>query len=158
MGVTEEITEIPEADIASTNVVDERTDEKETDVVETEAPLIKPAETYLVEEEITTNSPVEPNSAAATTETYLVEVETEEPEIKEEESAVDINSIAQEEKILSEEAPSTEEVLAIEPVSNSLEPKLVETVEEETVIQTKPSSGYWIEVSGDRDALVKYHG
>ena len=166
------------------DVVDVRTDDNKTDEVETEAPVIKPDETYLVEEEITTYVPVE--SEAVTTEAAVEAVETEAPAIKPaetylvagaqitaseiEESAAALNSIVEEE-VLNEElttqqaqqneeanpienasAPE-EEVLAIETVSNPLE-----LVEVETLIQTKPSNGYWIEVSGDKDALVQYHG
>ena len=108
----------------------------EEEIIE-EAPVIKPAETYLVEEEITEEVPV-----IKPAETYLVAEEI--PIEVDDLTTVNSNSI--------------HEVLpAIEPVSNSLEPVFEPVKDDDTVILAKPNSGYWVEVSGDRDSHVEYH-
>ena len=129
-------------------------------VAETEAPAVKIVETYLVEEE-----PVAPVEALKPTETYIVEEEittdgepANEPtdEVAYDTDEIELNAGSdrsvgentEAEGSSVENSPQVEEVKALETVANSVEPAIV-----------KPNhvEGYWIEVSGDRDVLVKYH-
>merc|ERR1711892_368139 len=90
---------------------------------------------------------------------------TEAPEIQNTETNTEVQEevateAVEEETTTVEELSDPDETLAVlEPVENILDPRIVdkeEDVPEEVVIQTKPSSGYWIEVSGDRDFVVTY--
>merc|ERR1739838_1006001 len=95
------------------------------------------------------------NEYAAVAESVVKTVASEEAPVEE---VTTIEVV--EEAAVEESAGPEEELPAIEPVSNSLNPRIVnidEVAEEEVVVQAKPVSGYWIEVSGDRDVLVKYH-
>ena len=90
---------------------------------------------------------------------------TEAPEIQNTETNTEVQEevateAVEEDTTTVEELSDPDETLAVlEPVENILDPRIVdkeEDVSEEVVIQTKPSSGYWIEVSGDRDFVVTY--
>merc|ERR1712055_918799 len=121
-----------EEEIAFTDVVNVRSEEEEE---ATEIPVVKPVETYLVSE-----------VAETTTEIVLEETSTETYE-------EDPKGPAEPEDVTEEELPP------IEPIENALNPRIVNVpveVVEEVVVETKPVSGYWIEVSGDRDIIVTY--
>merc|ERR1739838_55332 len=121
--------------------------------------------------EIETEVPLSNSDTDDTSEVSL-ETGTDEPEILAEAPEIqntETNTEVQEEVATEaveedtttvEELSDPDETLAVlEPVENILDPRIVdkeEDVPEEVVIQTKPSSGYWIEVSGDRDFVVTY--
>merc|ERR1739838_303866 len=90
---------------------------------------------------------------------------TEAPEIQNPETKTEVREevpteAAEEDTTTVEELSDPDETLAVlELVENILDPRIVDKEEDvpmEVVVQTKPSSGYWIEVSGDRDFVVTY--
>merc|ERR1739838_1242848 len=122
--------------------------------------------------EIETEVPLS-NSDTDDTSEVSIEIGTDEPEILATEAPeiqnTERNTEVQEEvatEAVEEDTTTVEELSdpdetlsVLEPVENILDPRIVdkeEDVPEEVVIQTKPSSGYWIEVSGDRDFVVTY--
>jgi len=132
-------TEAPVAEIAEAYLVGD------------EPEAVKPAETYLVGEEITNEDDgTDFNTEAPAIEAadvYLVPVESS-SDVKQEDKTESVNAgsgISSEANTDLENAAQDE---AIEPVINSVEPNIVKETQAE---------GYWIEVSGDRDVLVKYH-
>ena len=58
------------------------------------------------------------------------------------------SEISAEDNTGSENATQEGNLEGIEAVNNSIEP---------AIVKPKQAEGYWIEVSGDRDVLVKYH-
>merc|ERR1739838_575857 len=122
------------------------------------------------EEETTTVEPLGVVKDADDEEVILqdaaqVEIETEVPlsnSDTDDASEVSLETGTDEPEILATvaELSDPDETLAVlEPVENILDPRIVDKEEDvpmEVVIQTKPSSGYWIEVSGDRDFVVTY--
>jgi len=135
-------------------------DSEEVVEAETEVPLEDPEEVIEAETEVPAEDPEEvtegPESEAA--EVYLFEEEETTIEAAEEDPIPDIRTeeIAEGYADESPESAGSEEVLpTIEPVDNLLNPRIVDT-EEEVIVESKPVSGYWIEVSGDRDIVVRY--
>ena len=146
--------------------------ETEAPVVETEAPLvettvaaIKPAESYIVETEapmVETSSLVSEDisneDAGTDSETHALEAA--DVYLVPEESSGDIKGVDEIEvenagsEISSqananiENPAKDEDINPDESIKNSVEP---------TVEKQGQAEGYWIEVSGDRDVLVKYH-
>merc|ERR1739838_947410 len=113
------------------------------------------------------------NSDKDDTSEVSIETGTDEPEILATEAPeiqnTETNTEVQEEvatEAVAEDTTTVEDLFdpdktlaVLEPVENILDPRIFdreEDVPEEVVIQTKPSSGYWIEVSGDRDFVVTY--
>ena len=167
-------TEAPlvEATVAAIKPAESYIVETETPVVETEAPLvettvaaIKPAESYIVETEapmVETSSLVSEDisneDAGANSETPATEAA--DVYLVPEESSRDIKGVDEIEvgnagsEISSqananiENPAKDEDINPDESIKNSVEP---------TVEKQGQAEGYWIEVSGDRDVLVKYH-
>merc|ERR1739838_914029 len=138
-------------------------EEEETTTVEPLA-VVKDADDEEVidaaQVEIETEVPLS-NSDTDDTSEVSIEIGTDEPEILATEVPEEVPTEAAEEDTTTvEELSDPDETLAVlEPVENILDPRIVDKEEDvpmEVVIQTKPSSGYWIEVSGDRDFVVTY--
>merc|ERR1712106_201824 len=117
--------------------------ETEGPVVETDAPVVKPAETYIVVNEaplVDTEVPV--CNAEAPAETYIVE--TDAPVVETETLLVKTEvPVVKPVTILAIEAETV-----LEAINNSVDSEAG---------KAEHANGYWIEVSGDRDVLVKYH-
>merc|ERR1712106_627274 len=117
--------------------------ETEEPVVETDAPVVKPAETYIVVNEaplVDTEVPV--CNAEAPAETYIVE--TDAPVVETETLLVKTEvPVVKPVTILAIEAETV-----LEAINNSVDSEAG---------KAEHANGYWIEVSGDRDVLVKYH-
>merc|ERR1712106_295675 len=117
--------------------------ETEEPVVETNAPVVKLAETYIVVNEAPlVGTEVLVCNAEAPAETYIVETDT--PVVETETPLVET------------EAPVVKpvEILAIE-ADTVLE--AINISVDSAAGRADHANGYWIEVSGDRDVLVKYH-
>ena len=152
-------TEVPQED--PEEVVEAETEvpsEDPEEVIEAETEV--PAEDPEVGVEAETEIPLEDPEEVIETETEVPaedpEEVTEGTEAAEEDPIPDLTTEGTADEASEEESAVPEEVLpAIEPVDNLLNPRILDT-EEEVIVQTKPVSGYWIEVSGDRDIVVRY--
>merc|ERR1711915_483065 len=113
---------------------------------DTDAP-VQPKDSYIVDAEPPVDAP---------SDTYLA---AEEEEEKEESNAGNtetstISAADEFEPTSSEGAPDDSSSVDETPVS----PLHDNSVDEPVVTEDKHASGYWIDVSGDQDILVKYHG
>lgn len=152
-------TEVPQEDPeevveAETEVPSE--DPEEVIEAETEVPAEDPEEGVEAETEIPLEDPEEVIEAETEVPAEDPEEVTEGTEAAEEDPIPDLTTEGTLDEAPEEESAGPEEVLpAIEPVDNLLNPRIFDT-EEEVIVQTKPVSGYWIEVSGDREIVVRY--
>merc|ERR1739838_466176 len=140
--------------------------------VVTEAPVVKPAETYIVE----TEAPEVDLSTEARLGEPIGDTESEVSAVEPAETYfVDEETTSQEETVLPVvvfEAiePADTYLISEEIISEVEEPEEILAIETDTVIEAvinnsldsaagkaEHANGYWIEVSGDRDVLVQFH-
>ena len=123
----------------------------------TAAPIaaLKPAETYLVEEEVTVPDVVDLKTESESSLFFggsanvdvlqsSVQPETEGPVAETEEPVVETETPV----VKPVEKLAIEADTVLEALNNSVD---------SAASKAKHANGYWIEVSGDRDVLVKYH-
>merc|ERR1711915_462274 len=111
---------------------------KDSYIVDTEPPVDAPSDTYLAAEE----EEEKEESNVGNTETSTISA-ADEYEPTSSEGAPDDSSSVDETVAPGEETP-------VSPLHDN-------SVDEPVVTEDKPASGYWIDVSGDQDILVKYH-
>merc|ERR1739838_256241 len=139
--------------------------------VVTEAPVVKPAETYIVE----TEAPVVDLSTEARLGEPIVDTESEVSAVEPAETYfVDEETTSQEETVLPvvvfEAIEPADTYLVSEEIKTCVEePEEILAIEADTALEAinnsldsaagkaEHANGYWIEVSGDRDVLVQYH-
>merc|ERR1712106_525881 len=144
----------------------------------------KPAEAYLVEEEVTVPDVVDlktesesslffGGSANAGVLQSSVQPETEGPDAETEEPVVETDALVvkpDETYIVETESPLiVTDAPVVEAEAPVVKPVEILAIEADTVLEAinnsvdsaagkaEHANGYWIEVSGDRDVLVKYH-
>merc|ERR1711915_216502 len=144
---------------------------------DTDAPIVTDAPT-ITDTPIVTDAPIDTDAPVQPKDSYIIDTEppvdepsdtylaAEEEEEKEESNAGNtgtstISAADEYEPTSSEGAPddssSVDETVA-PGEENPLSPLHDNSVDEPVVTEDKHASGYWIDVSGDQDILVKYHG